>query len=78
MFRVLLLRIGICCIVVKVREAIELPFGVVSGFISGIGAFDGAPLPPRGRIGFGFFHPLVLMAFFSSFVTETYSTRIIS
>jgi len=33
------------CICVKVREAIELPFGVVSGVGTGIDVFDGVHMP---------------------------------
>jgi len=39
-----------CC--VKVRKAIELSFGVVSGVDSGIHVLDGGPLASRGRVCF--------------------------
>jgi len=47
-----------------VREAIELPFGVVSGVGPGIGVLDGVtPHVPSGRGVEGFSSPLVRMAF---------------
>ena len=33
----------------KVREVIDLPFGVVSGVGPGTGVLDGGPGPPKGR-----------------------------
>jgi len=54
----------------KVREPVELPFGVVSGVCPGSGLLDGCTYFPMGRGGFGFFGPLgfsgplVLTAFF--------------
>jgi len=40
---------------VKVRELIELSFGVVSGVRHGTGILDGGPRASRGRGGFGGF-----------------------
>ena len=52
------------------REAIELPFGVMSGVGPGIGVLDRSPHPQgKGRF-WEFSGRLVLMAFLSSFVTE--------
>jgi len=42
-------------ICVKVREPIELPFGVVSGVGPGIGVLDGLHIPKEKGIGFGGF-----------------------
>jgi len=42
---------------VKVHEAIELSFGVVSGVGSGIGVLDGGLHAPRKRGGYGVFSP---------------------
>ena len=43
----------------KVREAIDLPFGVVSGVAPLIGTLDGGFTSPRRRGGLGFSAPLV-------------------
>jgi len=54
-----------------VREAIELPFGTVSRVGPDIGVLDRCPHSRTERGCFrGFSGPLVLTAFWSSFVTE--------
>jgi len=39
----------------KVREAIELSFGVLSGVGPSISVLENGPHPPRGRRGLGLF-----------------------
>jgi len=58
-----------CC--AKVREPIELSFGVVSGIGSGIGVLDGGPRAPNVREGF---FRILNDVFEFIFKTEMYST----
>jgi len=41
----------------KLRESIEMLFGVVSGVGQGMGLLDGGSHPPRRILGFGVFLP---------------------
>jgi len=48
----------------KVREAIEMPFGMLSGVSLGICALDGCPHLPKVKSLFGDFQPLLISSNF--------------